>query len=302
MRIDRLIGILSVLLQRDKVTAPELAERFEVSRRTVNRDIEALCAAGIPIATARGVNGGIRIMEGYRVDRTLLSGAEMRAILEGLRSLDSVSGTNRYALLMEKLCAGASRVMPGDSRVLINLAAWDRAAVSARVERVHGAIDRCRTLGFHYASPAGESDRTIEPYYLVFEWGDWYVWGWCADRRDYRLFKLSRMTALTVGEGFAPRAAPVPDLSGERVFPHRYTVRAVIQPRYRFRVLEEFGEGAFAEQADGTLLFTFGFTDLEGIQSWALSFGDGIELLEPAEARERLRRLGENLVARYGQT
>lgn len=97
MKMERLIGILSILLQRDKITAPELAQQFEVSRRTIQRDIESLCRAGIPIATAQGAGGGISIMEGYRVDRTVLTAPEMQAILAGLRSLDSVSGTRRYA-------------------------------------------------------------------------------------------------------------------------------------------------------------------------------------------------------------
>ena len=96
MKLDRLIGILSLLLQREKVTAPELAERFEVSRRTIQRDLEALSKAGIPLVTTQGAGGGISIMEGYRVNRTVLTAPEMQAILAGLRSLDSVSGTRRY--------------------------------------------------------------------------------------------------------------------------------------------------------------------------------------------------------------
>lgn len=111
MKIDRLIGILSVLLQKDRVTAPYLAEKFEVSRRTINRDIEALCKAGIPIVTAQGQHGGISIMEGYRMDRTLLTSADMQAILAGLRSLDSVSGTSRYQQLMEKLSVGSPDIL-----------------------------------------------------------------------------------------------------------------------------------------------------------------------------------------------
>ena len=87
MKIDRLIGILSILLQREKVTAPYLAEKFEVSRRTINRDIEDICKAGIPLVTSRGPGGGISIMEGYRMDRTLITSGEMEAILVGLRSI-----------------------------------------------------------------------------------------------------------------------------------------------------------------------------------------------------------------------
>ena len=108
MKIDRLIGILYVLLQKDKVTAPELAERFEVSRRTINRDIEDLCRAGIPIRTSQGKGGGISIMDGYRMDRTILTSKDMQMILAGLRSLDSVSGSSYYGQLMEKIQAGSS--------------------------------------------------------------------------------------------------------------------------------------------------------------------------------------------------
>ncbi len=302
MKIERLIGILSVLLQKDKVTAPELAEMFEVSRRTINRDIDALCIAGIPIATTQGVNGGIQIMDGYRVNRTILSNADMQAILAGLRSLDSVSGTNRYLQLMEKLSAGAASILPGDNHILINLAAWNKTAVSERIELVHGAMESKGYLCFHYSSPSGESDRKIEPYYLIFEWSDWYVWGWCLKRRDFRLFKLNRMTNISIGEMFEEREVQYPDLSNERVFPHNYQVKALIQPKYRFRILEDFGADSIAEQADGTLLFSFGFTDLESIKSWVLSFGDGIELLEPFELREELKKFGAGLIEKYSKT
>lgn len=111
MKIDRLIGILSILLQEEKITAPELAERFEVSRRTINRDIEDLCRAGIPIFTSQGAGGGISIMDGYRMDRTILISRDMQMILAGLRSLDSVSGSHYYGQLMEKLKAGSSDVI-----------------------------------------------------------------------------------------------------------------------------------------------------------------------------------------------
>ena len=107
MKIDRLIGILSILLQKETVAAPVLAEHFEVSRRTISRDIDVLCQAGIPIVTKQGINGGISIMENFKIDRTLLTNSEIKDILAGLRSLDSVNGTNRYGQLMEKLSAGS---------------------------------------------------------------------------------------------------------------------------------------------------------------------------------------------------
>ena len=140
MKLERMIGILSILLQKEKVTAPYLAEKFEVSRRTINRDIEALCMAGIPLVTEQGQNGGVSIMEGYNIDRALLSTSDMQAILAGLRSLDSVSGTNRYAQLMEKLSAGASNLLAGDTHILIDLSSWYKASLSPKIELLHDAI------------------------------------------------------------------------------------------------------------------------------------------------------------------
>ena len=179
LKMERLIGILSILLQRERVTAPEMAEQFEVSRRTIQRDIESLCRAGIPIATAQGAGGGISIMEGYRVDRTVLTAPEMQAILAGLRSLDSVSGTRRYAQLMEKLSAGTGALVSGGAHMLIDLSSWYKTSLPPKIELIQSAIEQHRTIRFTYFSPKGESVRTVEPCYLVFHWSAWYVWGWC---------------------------------------------------------------------------------------------------------------------------
>ena len=172
MKMERLIGILSILLQRERVTAPELAEQFEVSRRTIQRDIEALGRAGIPIATAQGAGGGISIMEGYRVDRTVLTAPEMGAILAGLKSLDSVSGTRRYAQLMEK-----GGLVSGGAHMLIDLSSWYKTSLPPKIELIQSAMEQHCVLRFVYYSPKGESARTIEPYYLVVHWSAWYVWG-----------------------------------------------------------------------------------------------------------------------------
>ena len=309
MKMERLIGILSILLQREKVTAPELAEQFEVSRRTIQRDIESLCRAGIPISTAQGAGGGISIMEGYRVDRTVLTAPEMQAILAGLRSLDSVSGTRRYAQLMEKLSAGTGGLVPGGAHMLIDLSSWYKTSLPPKIELIQGAIEQHRTIRFAieqhrairftYFSPKGESKRTVEPFYLVFHWSTWYVWGWCRMREDFRMFKLNRMTELTAGEPFEPRSAPLPDLEPERIFPAKYQVTVLFDPSCRWRLVEEYGADRFTEEPDGRLRFTGGFPDADSVLSWVLTFGDKAELLEPEELRERLGKLAKTLAHRY---
>ena len=302
MKIDRLIGILSILLQQDRVTAPYLAETFEVSRRTIQRDLEALCKAGIPIATTQGAGGGISVMEGYRIDRTLLTSSDMQAILAGLRSLDSVSGTNRYAQLMEKMSAGTSSVLAGDNHILIDLASWYKASLAEKIELIHSAIEQGKAIRFHYYAPRGESDRTVEPYYLVFQWASWYVWGWCRGKEDFRLFKLNRMTELAAGGVFEKRRAAYPNLRTERVFPANVQVKAIISGKYKWRLIEEYGAGCYVEQPDGRCLFSFGFTDRDQILTWILSFQGEAELLEPVDLRDELWQIGETLGKTYERT
>lgn len=299
MKIDRMIGILSILLQQEKVTAPYLAEKFEVSRRTISRDIEALCMAGIPLVTEPGQNGGVSIMEGYSIDRTVLSTSDMQAILSGLRSLDSVSGTNRYAQLMEKLQAGASNLLTGNTHILIDLSSWYKASLSPKIELLHNAILSGRKVSFDYFAPKGESKRTIEPYYLIFQWSSWYLWGWCDKREDFRLFKLGRMINLQMRETFEKRDARHPDLSSQRVFPPLYQVKAKIQPEYKWRLIEEYGPESFTIQPDGTLLFSFAFTDKTNIIGWIASFGAGAELLEPWELRKEVLVFAEGIRKKY---
>ena len=140
MKIDRLIGILSILLQEEKTTAPELAERFEVSRRTINRDIK----------TAQGTGGGISIMDGYRMDRTILSSKDMQMILAGLRSLDSVSGSRYYSQLMEKIQAGSSEFISGRDSMLIDLSSWYKGSLAPKIEVIQSAIENRRIIRFKY--------------------------------------------------------------------------------------------------------------------------------------------------------
>ncbi len=289
MKIDRLIGILSVLLQSKQTTAPELAELFEVSRRTINRDIETLSKAGVPIMTLQGSGGGISIMDGYRVDRTILTSKDMRTILAGLRSLDSVSGSSYYSQLMEKLELGSSQFVAGKDSVLIDLSSWYRSALAPKIEVIQQAIEDRHLLSFRYFAPGGESKRLIEPYYLVFRWSNWYLWGWCTERNDFRLFKLNRMTKLAkTGDVFICREVTPPDLADEKIFPGEVKVKALFDPEVKWRLVDEFGPDCFTETKDGKILFTSDFSDEDSILTWFMTFGDKAEVIEPEDLRKKL--------------
>ena len=300
MKIDRLIGILSVLLQEEKTTAPALAERFEVSKRTINRDIEDICKAGIPVRTTQGTGGGISIMDGYRMDRTLLTSKDMQMILAGLRSLDSVSGSSYYGQLMEKIQAGSSKFVSGRDSILIDLSSWYRDSLEPKIGTIQDAIEDRHLVTFRYYAPSGESERTVEPYYLVFRWSSWYLWGWCCDRKDYRLFKLNRMDHVRKSEeAFDCREAPMPDLSNEKIFPGEIAVKALFAPDMKWRLVEDFGSDCFTESEDGRLLFTAKYTDMENLLTWLLTYGDKAEVLEPREAREKIAQIARNMVRKY---
>lgn len=300
MKIDRLIGILAVLLQSDKMTAPELAERFEVSRRTINRDIETLCRAGIPICTTQGAGGGIHIMEGYKVDSTLLTSKDMKMILAGLRSLDSVSGNNYYAQLMEKLKPGASDLIAGSDYVLIDLSSWYKASLAPKIEMIQEAVEERKFLSFKYYAPKGTSSRRVEPYYLVFRWSSWYLWGWCTNREDFRLFKLNRMEHVKMSEDtFVGREVPFPNHSNEQIFPGEIKVKALFENKVKWRLVEEFGTECFEEQPDGKLLFHADYTDRSDVINWLLTFGDEVVLLEPEDIRDELLKIAERMIKNY---
>ena len=300
MKIDRLIGILSVLLHKEKMTAPELAERFEVSRRTINRDIEDLCKAGIPIQTSQGTGGGISIMEGYRLDRTILTSKDMQMILAGLRSLDSVSGSSYYCQLMEKIRTGSSEFISGRDSILIDLSSWYGDSLTPKIETIQDAVENRHLVRFQYYAPSGESERTVEPYFLVFRWSSWYLWGWCKDRKDFRMFKLNRMDRIQkTDESFECRNIAMPDLSNEKIFPGGIKVKVLFEPDQKWRLVEEFGPKCFTEYDDGRLLFTGDYTDLGNLITWLMTFGDKAEVIEPREAREAISQMVKRMMKIY---
>ena len=284
-----------------EILGEELAEKFDVSRRTINRDIEDLCKAGIPIRTAQGTGGGISIMDGYRMDRTILTSKDMQMILAGLRSLDSVSGNRYYGQLMEKIQTGSSEFISERDSMLIDLSSWYKGSLVPKIEVIQNAIENRHTIQFKYYAPSGDSNRRIEPYYLVFRWSSWYVWGWSLEREDYRLFKLNRMDCVTESEQFFMcRNVPMPNLSNEKIFPGGIKVKVLFAPEVKWRLVEEFGPHCFTRTDDGRLLFSADYTDMENLVTWLMTFGAKAEVLEPKEARDIIRRNAEETLKSYG--
>ncbi len=184
--------------------------------------------------------------------------------------------------------------------VLIDLSSWYKTSLAPKIATIQDAIESRHLLTFHYYASTGESRRTIEPYYVVFKWTSWYVYGWCKKRRDFRLFKLNRMDRVTeTDKEFVCRSAPLPDLSTEKIFPGGIKVKALFTQDMKWRLVEEFGPGCFTETDDGRLLFTADYTDMGNLITWILTFGDKAELLEPQEARAKLAEAARKMAMVY---
>lgn len=298
MKIDRLLGILAALLRRDKVTAPFLAEKFEVSRRTVSRDIETLCRAGIPIVTEQGRNGGISIAPGYTLPKQLLTEEELSAILSGIRGVDSISPVPHKAALEEKLSQSGESASP----MLIDLASHYKDSLTKKISILREAIENRFLVTFRYYSEKGESSRRVEPYHIVFQWGDWYLLAWCTEKEDFRLFKLSRLWELRLTDtAFSPREVPEKKLDFARTWQENYKLEALFEPRMKYRLIEEYGPAGFSEEPDGRLRFSIGFTFYGAMLSWVLSFGSGVQVLSPQKLKDDLADIGKFFTEQYAK-
>lgn len=233
------------------------------------------------------------------MDRTLLTSKDMQMIMAGLRSLDSVSGSHYTSQLMEKIKAGSSDFVQGNDMILIDLSSWNKEAVSEKIELIQAAIELNQAIRFDYYSAKGESSRLVDPYYLIFKWSSWYVWGFCRTKQDFRVFKLNRMDHLVQsGEPAAQRTIPMPEFETTRFFPAQVRLKALFDPSMKWHLIESYGTSSFQIQTDGTLLFERDM-DEENLISWLLSCRDKVTVLEPQTVREKLRIIASEIGAKY---
>ncbi len=287
-------------MQRDKVTAPYLAEKFEVSRRTINRDIEAICKAGIPVVTLQGVNGGIAIAEGYKIDKTIFTPEELGAIITGLKGLSSISKASSYTQLMEKLVGDKEGVYRVKDNLLIDLSSFYKDSLSYKIETLKRAIEAKQLVELDYFYSKGEVKRKIEPYLLLFKWSSWYLYGYCQEKQDFRMFKLNRMGEIRIREEqFELRDLPQIEEQLENYFEENIFLVAQFEESVQYRVIDEYGLNSFVKQKDGALLFERYFTNRQYLLSWLLSFGDQVEVIEPEEMRQEIKRQAEGMQKKY---
>jgi predicted DNA-binding transcriptional regulator YafY/general stress protein 26 len=302
MKLDRLLGILVVLMQNDRVTAPYLSQKFEVTRRTIGRDIDALCQAGIPVVTRQGAGGGISIAEGFKLDKSVLTTDELSGIIAALRGLGSVSGTSQMERTLDKLGAGKDAVVSLKEPVVIDLAAHHKTSLTEKIAGLKRAIGERRLVEFDYYYEKGRTRRRVEPCLILFQWTAWYLFGFCRERADFRMFKLARLWDLEVcEETFAPREIP-PERCDFGAFLHDdEKLVALFEPSAQYRLIEEYGLGCYAVTEDGRLRLEIGFTNRDFIVQWLLGFGEKVRVLEPSSVAEALRQTAKKMLEAYGE-
>lgn len=291
MQIDRLVQMVFHIVSREHITAKELADYFNVSTRTIYRDINTLTIAGIPIITSKGTGGGISLIDGYSIDKALLSKEEQQHIYQGLQMLQATKYPNAE-IALSKIRAVFRNVL--ESRWLdIDFTYWGSdEKQKVRISEIQYAIVNKHTIMFYYYnSELQKSNRTVDPLRLVFKSHAWYIIGYCQDKQDIRIFRLSRMKEIQVMPNTFERSLPKDYslLSDCKEAVDLPVFKLKFSPEIAVRLFDEFQENEVSECADGSYLVTFQYELSNWTFNRLLSYGKYVEILEPEIARSMLK-------------
>jgi predicted DNA-binding transcriptional regulator YafY len=310
MKVDRLLSIVMLLLERKTMSAKALAEMFEVSLRTIYRDMESINQAGIPVVSAPGLHGGFQIMQEYKLDKKLFTPADMTAILMGLGSLASMLGSEDWVRTQAKIKSllplhQAEEIELKSNQVAVDLKPWmGNRTVTEALPLLKQALEGETLFSFLYSDRRGMlTKRTIEPYRLVLKDNHWYIFGYCLERSDFRLFKLARMTdGEVLKEHFVHRELPseLSDFS-DRMAAKQQNIILRIHESILDRVQDHCGRQNLEPCGNGWFIAHFPFIADDMGYHLLLSFGDQCECIAPQEVREELIARIQGLMKVYGE-
>ena len=308
MKIDRLIAIIMILLEREKVTAKSLSEMFEVSMRTIYRDLEVINQAGIPIFATSGPGGGVEIMKEFKVEKRIFSANDITALLMGLSSIkNNLPGEQTMAAL-----AKVKGMIPIEhhkeweyraNQMKIDALPWFNAGnLFSTVEMIQEALNQQRILTFQYRDIRDKkSSREVEPYRLLWKGEAWYLQGYCLSRRDFRTFKLLRMSDLLISDQrFEIRDFPMERLDEMQARENSLTrVKLRIQEGVRDLVITRFGEDCLTPDGPDHYIAELHMPVDDLACGYLLSMGTRCVCLEPEEMREKMRQLSSEICGFY---
>lgn len=308
MKISRIVSIITILLDKKRISAQELAELFEVSLRTIYRDIDAINLAGIPVHATPGVGGGFEIMQNYKITNNVFSATDLSTILIGLSGLTNMVESQELINTLVKVKSFIPVEREADislktNQIQIDLSQWqtDRN-VQSGLKSIKKALKNNQLIAFSYTNPRGQqTERKVEPYQIVLKGNQWYCYGYCHQRQAFRLFKLGRMSNLTVElTSFEPRSFEQPVFDFTEIWETIYTtIKLRVHQSVMDRVLDYCSLEAFSAEKDDYYLVDFPFVATDYYYSVLLSFGNKCECLAPMEVREEIKRKIAELTQLY---
>ena len=300
MKIDRLMGIMVYLLTNGRTSAQELAEKFEVSSRTIMRDIESLNQAGIPIQSFCGVEGGYQIMEGYVLDKQVATNNEYEWIVAALEGMASAYMNKSLEQIMCKMNSLKHRNIRHTFSVDLSVASEDHK-INEQLKILEGAIEKRCLVEFEYTNSRDEVKQIqVEPVQLQYKWYHWYLIAYYEKYQDYCMFKLLRMQHLKVMNIESTKIHNLSDIkqieNHDSIVNIKLYAKAVIKSKCR-----EYLNGEITrEYENGDFEFCFSVPTHETFwYGMILSFGDKVKIIEPQEIRERILRTCREIQMQY---
>lgn len=328
MKIDRLLALTIFLLNHGQTSSAELARRFEVSQRTIMRDLDTLCLAGIPVVAERGVAGGYRIMDSFVLERQVATTTDYSYIVAALEGLASAYNGKDLDTVLEKMralagsvsddsCGGYSTYPERSASGFVHSAvvptvdlsvARENLGVNEALFLLNRAIQLSRRVQFVYTNARDETRSvTAEPVTVIYKWYNWYLAAWDCGRGDYRMFKIVRLCAL----GIVPEEIKRPH-SPRKVLACLETQRAKHEAgrmvevtlrcsaRIEARCREYLNGKIVARHGNGD--FDYVFTVPDGEQFWfgvLLSFGADAQVLSPRFLIDRMTSICARILSLY---
>lgn len=297
MKESRLFRILYYLLEHKKATASELAEEFEVSIRTIYRDMDYISSAGIPIYAIQGKGGGIALLDGFTLDRSMFSETEKEQILSGLEALIAIDGkaTDELLVKLKNLFQ-----IQKTNWIEVDFSDWHQEKPAQNLfNDIKQAIFDRHILSFTYFDHQGNQVfRSIQPYKLLFKGKAWYVYGFCLLKNEPRFFKLTRIKDLRVTEEtFLPKETM---LTMDTTIKKEETVEVTLRfdKCMAFRIYDEFASESIVNQEDSFIVKT-SLPKSDVLYSYLLSFEDHVEIIEPKDIKEKMQDRIEKIQEKY---
>ncbi|MFT4445785.1 helix-turn-helix transcriptional regulator [Parvimonas sp. G1967] len=299
MRDSRLFRILYYVLEKGKVTANELSEKFEVSVRTIYRDIDVISSAGIPIYATQGKGGGIEIADDFVLKKSLLSEKEQEQILVALKGLEGINKQYENELLTK---LSAFFKIKNTNWIEVDFTNWQRGNEYDKLfNDIKSAIINKNIIRFTYfSSNEKETSREVKPIRLLFKGWDWYVYTFCLLRNEFRYFKLSRIRDLKIlDENFEDSYEDVV-LIKKMEYKDTVHVKLKFDRKVAFRVYDEMGD--IKEDEEGNLYAEIELPNDYNLYNYIFSFGESVEVLEPIEIRNNIRDMINKMSRIYNMT